>query len=1067
MSIPVELAIPARQITVQVTLGRAGEATTLEDLVARALLLGYKTVREQSRLFAVPQRIIVDVIGTLWGKGYVTVDFDSSTVELSDTARDLLAKHKRLIGAEQRVETRKFIFEPITGLILPDRLADVRPSERSVQLPLRHGVTVADLPPAELVRAVQAAIRSDTRLGSRTTVLGVNFGNPMMRPVSAVRWLHLTATTKRDTRSDRFVIDVQLAKWGTGAAWQRLSDYVVDLADREPDHPAVRRLHSQAELTVEAPERVDRLLHRMAETINDLPDVELAQVAERQRTLQRLARRVEEQLAAAKGARAAITVINRAEAYEWAVPDLIQQARRQIVIATPTIDYSRLAVVLPALREALGRGVWLVVLWGSGDTDSLPDRVRAALDELQLLHGKRVLVARRSARTEACLIVQDDQRALVGSHGPLSAIPPVEREASVLIEPGSAGPNPPSAVIDLLLWARSAFPHYQVGRLIKADAQDFEHDDIADTGGPAVLDVPLPSFDRDDVDAAVVKILQSSWAEHHTALVQAYQTQAGPDAVVEIVRDGQHRTQLWYGLRAARRRLVVTDDRIDTHALEGDIATALRDRMAAGAVVLVAHPQIRSAPTRPAPGRTAPPKKIPVLLERQCGRLVIADAEVLVGSFSPLSDAQASARRGQRSQVGVHIRSEEVAQEIAAAVGAAHAAAAPAPAAMTPAVAAQPGQVDQVALPILLEARLAGSRELFGRRVAERLRGVADPWHGVEVWLDADVPRHEIRAAVSALLGVPAVAEMGQARGWARWLVTDAWQRRSFVEAALLARLLQDRLGALASAATLAAAIEAGPLGAAAGAAALVVDDHPGPAQLAAAAGALAERMLWGGAEGKGALEVLAPNLPAAWRELAEVAVHTEGIPPLDALAAEQLRATNIVDLQARRLRLVADIDKIERLRGRFDFETGVALHDALFAPEGLLTRIRDAARLERPERDAVSPGLPLDVRKYLNDLILRAGVPAMQWHRQNSFVRRLEELVRSARVVADAPVVELEDAEGVQAMHGFRSFADRLADGWDRLFSEASAAPDGYDQPPLAMLDRLAPLRWWARGRR
>jgi hypothetical protein len=164
---------------------------------------------------------------------------------------------------------------------------------------------------------------------------------------------------------------------------------------------------------------------------------------------------------------------------------------------------------------------------------------------------------------------------------------------------------------------------------------------------------------------------------------------------------------------------------------------------------------------------------------------------------------------------------------------------------------------------------------------------------------------------------------------------------------------------------------------------------------------------------------------------------------------------------------LTVDIDKLRRLRQRFDFESGQALHSALFATDGLLTAIDVACGdADTPAAAGLRERLPTDVRAYLDEQIAEAGAPPMEWYRQGRFLRSVEEIVRSARIVAvirtaDGPLIADQQVKAACEVLG-----KHLVDVWDRLFAEAKSVDAPYDQPLLAMLERLNPLLTWVRER-
>lgn len=453
MSQLVDIALPCRLISLKVRLGPEHGVTTLEELAAKAILAGRASVERLAELFGLPRRMMLDVMLGLWGRGYVSIDMESGAIELSDSAREILVGGGSLSDAAAETEDRQFLFEPVTGRVLLPEDGMQYPPAGTLQAPLSHGISESDLPPDELLRAVQAAIRQDRRRGFRKTVLEVSFGHPVLRPVAKLRWLVVTAGVTIDPDSERLAVTLADTKRWDAQSAAMLRQHMAALADTQPSHPFVQALRGQADRRFNPPESAEALFERFSEAVGRLDGADPADLPEHQRELSELHAQLADRVAAVDRARASVTVVSRAPGHAWATEMLIDEARTQLVIVAPAIGYRALNPLLPALRAALDRRVQLVVLWGRTQGDTLQTPVRGAFDELAIKYKSRVLIADRSARTDACAVIADDSRALVGSHSLFDMEPGRDYwAASVLIESAGEDSGPTAAVTGLLDW---------------------------------------------------------------------------------------------------------------------------------------------------------------------------------------------------------------------------------------------------------------------------------------------------------------------------------------------------------------------------------------------------------------------------------------------------------------------------------------------------------------------------------------------------------------------------------------------------------------------------------------
>ena len=849
----VDLALPCRLISLKVKVGPERDATTLEELTAKAILAERTSVERLAELFGLPRRLLLDVVLSLWDKGFVSIDVESGVIALSGTAHKRLVSGESLRDAAAEIQDRQFLFEPITGRVLALIEGYQNAPAGTVQAPLHHGIRESDLPPDELLRAVQGAISMDRRQGFRKNVLEVGFGNPVLRPAAKLLWATVPATVNVDPDTGRLLVTLTDRRWDARAV-TRMRQHMSALADSEPKHPFVQSLLGQATHQLEPPDTIEVLFDRFSDRVARLPEVPSGQLGAHQRELNQLSARLAERIAAIDRARASVTVVSRSAGQLWALEDLMAEARTQLVIAAPAINYRALNQLLPALRAALDRRVQLVVLWGRTLADSLQDPVRAAFDELAIKYQSRVLIADRSARIDACMVVQDDSRAIVGSHSLLAVDPGRDNDmVSVLIEPTDGQSAPPTVITDLLDWARDAYPYWQLGQriLIPRTAGTVQ------TAAHQQQQPEVPVLPQ-EADQAAVRLLVDTWEEYRAALTDTLRKGDAVGPVVELVKDGENQDFLWHAVRSKRRRLVIADDNVDP-ALLSRLVSVLHERPADGPMDLV----LQSTAAKVADGRKRERQADLRLHQRHAAaRLVIIDDQALIGSFSPLGDDGSRLGVNGRRQLGVLIRGRWIATELA------RSAPVEVPFDGKEADGDQPQRTRSAvtaALPLLVEARQERQHGRFGSFVATRLAQLDQPWAVLDAWNEKKVPPEDLRPAVAALVRqtAPALraapAEHRHVLRWVTWLLTDAWQGGRFVTAAVIAGLVPLVEITPPVAACLAAApIELGPLGESLTDPLLALTDLDGPAPAASAAGALAELMLWGGPEGEQGLELLA-----------------------------------------------------------------------------------------------------------------------------------------------------------------------------------------------------------------
>ncbi|MFF9199354.1 hypothetical protein ACF09L_29530 [Streptomyces sp. NPDC014779] len=1060
----VDIAVPCHVVTLNLVLGPEAGATTLEGLVVRGIVAGRRTVEELAHLFSLPHRVMLDVIHGLWTKGYVSIDFSDGFLELTDAAKDLIAAGGGLEDASTQTEQRQFVFEPLSGCVFVFERSLLRPPPDSLEVPITQGVGADDLPRGELLRAVRATVRHEQRdKGLRSNILDVSFGNPLLSTDGGVRWLAVSGTVQIDPETDRLALNLADASGWNRSARDRLRSQIAALAERSPADPFVTSLRNKAEPA--SPERTDlgHLADRLAALVAEAPDAEPATMAARNEELTEVAGQISERVHQLSGFRAAATPVAAGEDVTWWRGELIRRARHQLVLSVPTVDYSALNDVFHELEAALARGVTLVFLWGTDPTATLPSKVETALYDLQARHPEQVLLADRSSSTRACVLIQDDERAFVGTRSVLDFDP----GSSVLVQAAPDAAGPARCVVDLLLWARRVYPYRSDSRRIAFRHEDFgrTRETAVAAPAPAVmapdrLPVPAENWEADQVAARAV--WAAEWEEVHARLVGAVAALHHGDPIVRTTDDADYGDAVHQALGGTMDRLVVTDDRADRIVCGDLLARRLRARIDAGAVLHLHHPAL------PAPV-SAPGKYDELLADlrrqrtyregRAAARAVVSDHEVLTGSYSPLGRPTArSVSNPHSGHVGLHILGADFAVAFTRTLGI----------------------PDWDTLPTR-ERAAAASRPVA--RTADRGAGAAArlPWKILEARArDPLCPPESLRAEIARTLREnPDPGPDWDT--WANWLLRDAWRRNAFMEAHLLATRI-GRSAVLSPALTTAAVpVEHGPAGELLF---FAVDEllQGSPGERAVAlVGTIAELLLRGGESGVLAYTELTggddamEGIPPTWSELAELAVayHQDTLTalPLTLLAGEEEQFSTADRITRQWQELAARAQNFASSRQSFGFASGRYAHETLCAPDGFLhgiTTVGLAGGGTASAREELAALFPdRDIRAYIDKIV--ADMPRLpgprkrqqiQWSRHLNYADRLAGIVEDARrLILETTGLEDQGSAWRAAPEGHLPLAAFVTAHWNQLFIEAEALGDPHRIPALALLKQLRPL--------
>ena len=1093
----VEIALPARPVTLTLTLGPEDGVTPLEDYVARAVDLGCATVLELERLFGLNHNMVLDVVHSLWSKGFLVVDFTNNRVELSDGARDLLADPggTLAVGAVE-TRTQEFLFEPVTGRVLLETAAyaGAASPRAQVQVPVDHPADVHDLSPAALLDAVSRLFRREADGALRDRIVDLSFGSPVLRPVAETRWVPLKVSVHQDPVSGR-VVTVPV---GSGSEWdvtarRRLAEHIARTLQSEPRHPFSLFLAGKASGALAAPATVEELLDDVDEVLRELsgtldepsPDLRRGRQRLCHDKLMDLARRTGRRIGEDDATRAGATLVDGTEGRHRALQRLIGQAQRQLVVCSPLLSYAELYRLVEPLEPRLRDDpVRLVLLWGRQPSDVLATNVQTVLEDLRVEYPDQVVYSHRSSAVQAAFVAADDTSAWVGQTGPLERVPRDVPETGILIEPAVGGPARPRAVQELLYWARHAFPSRAEGLRIAVYPEEFGP--VPPPERPEDLQRVLPRLPNGD-DEEPDGVWVAAWQEFRAALTRSRARSEDVGPTVEVLSTGEWVDRAWTALRAARSRVVIGDSRPEVTAVSSDLRRELLERTREGVDVGIVSPaaggggaadDAADAGGGREAGWRADLTAAGVGTERRrSAPVLVVDDLLLLGPVPPLTLGASDGLRG--FGLGLAVRGGAPAEQGCARVTgvpvdtttATTRTAVTAPAPVSTAAAA--------ALPLLQEAWLAARgpnpRGEFARVLRERLPRLDDPWLVFQKWQDPGVPVRgdSLRSLAAVLLSDGPWSDVPTATATRRavleWLLADAWSRRSFVEAAVVAAAhptLSDRPSVTACLS--AVPLELGP----SGLDWITLASAAGSAEEAVVilAGSAADVLCWNALQALPALTILAEADRAAgrhWPALARaVRTYAETAPgafPLAAVTTLVVQGEPLADDAEQWQRLGQEVEAVGQRTQRFNFSSGRILLQKLFDGNGLMTVIIAACRGGRSERDRILARTQETVKDQCDRIVAEAGFAPIAWARHQAFLNKLEDIVRTARDLAERGG---EAQDKALASAEARALGSAVAACREGLWAEAAALEPPYDVPLRAMLALIEPVAQWGRTR-
>ncbi|MCP4383861.1 MAG: hypothetical protein GY798_21055 [Hyphomicrobiales bacterium] len=779
-----QVLLPVTHHALQVTSSPAGSETRLEMLVLRYVHhVGTTDVAHVARTFGLRHRVALGVALSLWREGSLLVDLHRGDMRVTPEVAGLCESGELEVLNERRrrIDEQEVVLEPISGFVglFKDTIRPAKGAGASIAPAAAVPTDITAVMRKDLLAVVLRAQRSsdsEERLDRRIVEVGLS--SPMAREISPSGARFLPVEVSASAGDDEEDIRIRVLADGsrmTAPQRIRVETFLLDLVDDRPDERLVSTIRSNARGPLIAPptiaERIDTMRQQCSGSVTSvLPD----QIQSQHDQLVDQAIALDRDLSDRdRSAACPLELLASASQIRATSTELIRGARDQVVIASPWIRRTALNTAFDDLRDALDRNVDVVILWGIADGEVLDADVMNMFANLsgpaRETQG-RLLVARRSARTHAKLVIQDDKAMLLYSHNLLSSDDGRTEFGLLLSDTGGTSPH---VLGEVLRWVQNAYPNYQ-------QARTFLLQDDPPPVTPAIeLPTPPPAEGADQERHA----WQRSWQSFIDRTERRHR-----DVGVHVqglVENQRHRQMLTAALQEADRRVLATGQRLTAQSINQAMLGEFRrylERTSHGVLVLVhesneeADDEVRAALT--ALAEEFPGRFVAQAADQWHAKLLLWDDESVISSFNFLSFEGGYRNRGSRmrSELGVQVSGRPFADQLfsavldAAPVSGLNDAPAP-PAADDAPLRGLADPADWKHIRILLGLDPRDVRRAFLARVSEDRRNAV-----VEA-LSSDGEYDDLAGQLAAA----ALADGSSSQQWEHSLGMDAWERGDFL----------------------------------------------------------------------------------------------------------------------------------------------------------------------------------------------------------------------------------------------------------------------------------------------
>ncbi len=1088
--------VPCDVVDVHVRLGYGETLSAMEQMVLRAVHAGTNTVGKLNGVLGLGPRLVLDLVKDLWHCRYLLVVPATGELRVTpDVARCIAqGRMENLHGAEAFEDRIPIMVDKLSGYVLP-RSGSPKPEISKLAVPVENsGVTMERTDYADRLTALERAVAARDRArsgeggpdaqapGRSRKVLAARLSGGDALSVAQRRWLPLDVRPSLDPFSDRLVLTVigdTLPESHRAIASARLTK----LAESHPQHALFAHIRALARPAPAEPPSPRAAIARLEERVAAAPRIPAGRRGQWHLELCGLARQLDGLIDERIEREVVATAVHGPEVGRQLLV-LVRSARHQLVLCLPNPRESQIWGLLPELREAIGRSVQIVLLWGANHDSQLSPVVRNQLYDLQL-RGNRarganlMLLPSVPVRTRAGLAVCDGRAALLSGSDSFGDTASSANSIALLL----TAPDELDCRInlDLITWAGEC-TSFDIERLLLRTPHDFElrrtllenraeaatQDPV---GSGTTNELPSKPPDTEDAEESSVHAWHNAWEGHVRLARSRLDGRSLPAA--SLVIDGEHQDLLWTALREARQRLAIVTDGLAPEILDERFRDGLRSCLDRGVHVLVRY---RSggpgADDASAPLRELQEQYPALMRIEQSGhvnRLLLWDDEVALGSLGALSGEGLRARQAahqRRRALSVRLSGAAVAQSFAAPLGLG-----PTQQREQPPRVSAAEQAAYVSAQLVVNAAAAHTDWLALLRA--ELERAEDPWLLLDR-LAENAADTVLRVAAATCLdryGVRAAESLRDR--WRRWLVVDLWSAGEFIQAAILRTRIDADFRPDRPTTVLAAALGTDQ-GSPALDGALALLDGDETQRVAFALAAMYQSLVYGDSQSRECLELAADmmrdEVPPEWLEMVTAAVayleEAHGLP----LPFAEIR-THLNGMEQRMTRNAAWSDLADALQHAasttFNHSVSTRTHlrmfyrpDAYFHPLVEASAVCDAAAVADWLARLPSGGVEQVLRT--ESAQVSAGTEPMLGLHLKKYLRLLDRAVKCSRDVVALEESGTSQRDAPAELGPARRFADRLAESWQWLQGAAKSLAGPEAALVTSVLSALAEVAAW-----